>query len=151
MQFFDVKSECGTWSGIDLSNVTPLFCIKVAENRLKPLFVEKVTPDRVKPNRRPMPMQMIDYRFGAEGNHKADLIELSDRYSNIGGRVIKSDLTVNKDLNVIYSHEYVGMVGDPEKLRKRLLMFFDTGVNWDDSKSFIFKGINPPPASTESR
>jgi hypothetical protein len=145
MQFFDIKSQDGAWEDIDLSVVRPLFCIKVAENRLKPLFVEIVPAGRVNPNRRPIPTKMIDYRFGNDGNHEADLIELTDDYSNIGAKVIKAGLKIEKDLDVIYGHEYVGMVGDPEKLRKRLVRYFDTGVNWDDSKAFIFKGIQPPP------
>lgn len=37
------------------------------------------------------------------------------------------------------------MIGAPEKLRTRLLRYFETGVNWDDSKSFLFKGIPLPP------
>jgi hypothetical protein len=60
----------------------------------------------------------------------------------------KDGLTIEDDLDVIYTHEYVGMVGDPEKLRTRLVRWFDAGVNWDDSKAFIFKGIQPPPPSS---
>jgi hypothetical protein len=150
MQFFDIRSKDGIWDGIDLTNVPTLFCIYVAENRLKSLFVELVPVEKVMPNHRPVPTKMIAYRFGANENHEADLVELTEDYSNIGARVIKTALTIEKDLDVIYTHEYVGMFGDPEKLRKRLVRFFDTGVNWDASKAFIFKGIQPPPAIINS-
>lgn len=145
MQFFDIRSKDGVWDGIDLNTVPPLFCIKVAEGRLKPLFVALVPVDNVKPNGRPVPVRMIDYRFGRDGDHEADLVELTDRYSGIGARVIKAGLTIEKDLELIYGHEYLGMFGDPEKLRGRLAKYFDAGVNWDESKAFIFKGIQPPP------
>ena len=145
MQFFDIRSDDGAWADVDLSTVTPLFCIKVAENRLKPLFVDVVPVDAVEPNRRSVPTRMIDYRFGGGGDHEADLVELTDSYSNIGADVIKEGLTIDDDLDVIYAHEYVGMFGDPEKLRTRLVRWFDAGVNWDDSKAFVFKGIEPPP------
>ncbi|CAN7709485.1 hypothetical protein LJR290_005916 [Variovorax sp. LjRoot290] len=147
MQFYDIRSADGQWLGVDLSRVPSLFCAKVAENRLKPLFVEKVDASRVQPDRRPMPTQMIDYQLSGDGDPRADLIELDakHRYSSVGARIIKSGLTIEQDLNVIRTHELVGMLGDPEKLRKRLLRYFETGVNWDDAKAFIFKGISPPP------
>lgn len=144
MQFFDIRNDNGVWKEIDLNAIPQLFCIKVAENRLKSLFVELVGVDNAKPNHKSIPNKMIDYRFVKDGNYEADLVELTDRYSNIGAKVIKAGLTIDKDLDTIYSHEYVGMFGDPEKLRKRLIRYFDTGVNWDESKSFIFKGIHPP-------
>jgi len=144
MQFFNVRSDNGEWIDVDLNEVRPLFCIIVAENRLKALLVEFIPPERVKPNRREMPMRMLGYRMGGHGEYVVDLIELTERFSNVGARVIKRALTIERDLDTIYSHELVGMVGDPEKLRKRLIRFFDTGVNWDDAKSFLFKGVQPP-------
>ncbi|CAM3180149.1 hypothetical protein COSO111634_05045 [Corallococcus soli] len=33
------------------------------------------------------------------------------------------------------------MIGAPEKLRKRLLRFIETGGNWDDAKSFLPAGV----------
>ena len=101
--------------------------------------------DKATPNRRPMPRKLIDYRYGMQGNHKADLVEMNDRHSTVELRTIKADLSIEGDLDIIYKHEYAGTVGDCEKLRKRLLRYFDTGVNWDESKAVIFKGIHPPP------
>ena len=147
MQFFDIRNSDGIWQGIDLNSIKPLFCAFVAENRLKPLFVETLPGDKVIPNHRPMPNRMIKYRFGGEGNNKADLVELDEGSSGINARVIRANLTTENDLDTIYKYEYVGMIGDPEKLRKRLVRYFDTGVNWDDSKAFIFAGIQPPPAN----
>jgi hypothetical protein len=145
MQFFDLRSEDGSWADVDLTTVEPLFCVYVAERRLKPLLVAVVPPEDVQPNRRPTPTLMITYRFSGDGDHQADLIELTDGYTSIGAEVVQEGLSIEDDLDVVYGHEYVGMFGDPEKLRTRLVRWFDTGVNWDDSKVHVFKGIQPPP------
>ena len=146
LQFFKVKSIDGKWRDIDLNNVSPLFCIKVAEKRLKPLLSETLPVNVVTPNRRPPPCRMLRYRFGNEGKHSADLVELSGDFDSLSAKVIKSNLTMRDDLREIYEHEYVGIEGNPEKLRKRLIAYFETGINWDESKSLIFPGISPPPA-----
>jgi len=146
MQFFDVFNENGLWINTDLNRIDPLFCIFVAEQKLRPLLVEKLEENDVKPNQRPVPTKMISYRFSGDGHSQADLINLDDSYSSVEGVVLQKGLHIINDLETIYNHEYVGMVGDPEKLRKRLIRCFETGVNWDDSKEFIFKGIKLPSA-----
>ena len=60
-------------------------------------------------------------------------------------RIIKAGVTIDDDLDLIYAFELAGMLGDPEKLRRRLVRFFDSGVNWDEAKPFLFKDIAPPP------
>lgn len=145
MQFFDVRSEDGRWADVDLTTVEPLFCIYVAERRFKALLVAVVSPEEAQPNHRPTPTLMITYRFSGDGDHQADLVELTDSYTSVGAEVVQEGLSIEDDLDVIYGHEYVGMFGDPEKLRTRLVRWFDTGVNWDDSKVHVFKGIQPPP------
>jgi hypothetical protein len=153
VQFFDISSEDGDWADVDLSTVAPLFCIYVATRPLKALSVAVVAEDDVRPNRRPTPTAMIKYRFGGDGDHDADLIELTETYTSIGATVLQEGLTIEDDLDAIYGHELAGMFGDPEKLRTRLVRWFDTGVNWDESKVFVFKGIQPPPPgrSTDMR
>ncbi|MCA8432187.1 hypothetical protein [Burkholderia seminalis] len=81
MQFFDVSSEDGAWSGVDLNTVPELFSIYVAENKLKPILVEKIDESRVAPNLRPAPKLMLSLRIDGSGEFGADLIELSDTYS----------------------------------------------------------------------
>jgi hypothetical protein len=135
---------------VDLTKVAPLFTIYVAERRLKPLLVASLSAEAVKPNTRPAPRKMMKYRLGEGpgGGHAADLVELNETYESTKATVIKSGLRTPQDLNLIYAHEHVGMWGNPEDIRKRLLRYFETGVDWDDSKSFIFKGIQPPPAKS---
>lgn len=149
MQFFDVFRTTNDWSGLDLNSVRSLFYLFVADNRLKPLFVEKLTQKVVMPSEEPIPKLMLSFTVGENNTYGADLIELTDSYESYGGRVVKSNLSEKDDLKLIHTHELCGMVGDPEKIRNRLLRYVETGVNWDEGKSFIFKGIQPPLPSQE--
>jgi hypothetical protein len=64
--------------------------------------------------------------------------------------IFTGDLCLTEDLTDIHTHELAGMVGDPKKLQARLVRFFETGVNWDDSKSFLFPGIELPHSKIAS-
>lgn len=145
MQFFAIKSQSGKWQGVDLNEVRSLFFVFVAENKLKPIICGKVDADSVAPSRQPIPKLMLSAVIGNLGVHGASLIELSEGYSTDGKRVVKENLSQDGDIDLIYRHELAGMIGDPEKIKNRLIRFFDSGVNWDDAKSFLFKGIKLPP------
>lgn len=151
LQFFRIRSNDGAWEGVDLDGVEPLFCLSVADRPLRPLFAGTLSASQARASRRPMPRRVINYGSGCQGKNLADLVELtcdaSDprrSFSTIGARVIKAGLTIEADLDDIHAHELVGMYGDPRKLRARLSNYFDTGVNWDPSKAFLCKGIEPP-------
>ncbi len=147
MQFFNIKRVDPNWSNVDLNSESPIFAIFVAENKLKPLFVEKMAMTAAVPSRAPIPRLMLSAVIGA-GTYGAKLVELTPDYSSYGARIVKGDLSPKDDLELIHRYELAGMVGDPEKLKTRLLRFFETGVNWDDAKSFLFKGVklpNPQP------
>ncbi len=146
LQFFDLSSEDGAWKDVDLTRVEPLFCVHVASAFLKEHPIEKVPPHRVKPNCRPIPPRMLAYDFGKMGH--ADLVEMNDRYETLimnGAELVQTGLTPKEDLDAIYNYEYSGMFGS-KAIRDRLLRYFDTGVNFDDSKSKFFQGLKPPPS-----
>lgn len=144
MQFFDLWSSTdGRWSGTDLNGKRSLFFAFVAEQKMKPLMIERLASDTVQPSTEPTPRVMLAAVIGA-GTYGANLVELTPDFSSYGARVLKESLSPEGDLELIHKHELVGMLGDPEKLRQRLIRYFETGVNWDDSKSFIFKGIKLP-------
>lgn len=147
MEFFDVFQENESWENIDLSKERILFCLFVAENRLKPLYSSVVESKKVTPNSRPIIKRMLSANFGRGPQGGANLIELTDEYSNLPEKTVKPNLSIKSDLDIIYSHELCGMYGDPEKIRKRLLVYLETGVNWDESKGFLFSGIPLPPPS----
>jgi hypothetical protein len=151
MQFFDIQRTNNDWGTVDLNKFRSLFFIFVAENRLKPLFNEVFNTDKVIPSSEAIPKLMLSAVIGNDGVHCANLIELNQDYSTDGKRIVKQNLTSEIDIDVIYHHELAGMIGDPEKIRKRLIRFFDTGVNFDDSKVFLFKDIElPQPQSQRS-
>jgi hypothetical protein len=145
MQFFALSRASNEWTGLDLNGESSMFFAFVAESKLKALFVENLDPGQVIPSCEPIPRLMLSAAFGNAGVHGANLIELTQDFSSVGARVVKERLTIENDLDLLYRHQVVGMIGDPEKLRKRLIRYFDTGVDWDDSKTFLFKGIQPPP------
>jgi hypothetical protein len=150
MEFFDVFQSEPIWQGLDLNQAPIIFCAYAAEKRFKPLITEVVSPDRVKPNTRPVPRRMLSAIIEADDKYGANLIELDDSLDSVNATLIKADIDPIKDRQAIYDHELTGMIGAPEKLRIRLLRFFDTGVNWDDAKSFLFKGIPLPPPNRAS-
>jgi hypothetical protein len=145
MEFYGVFHETDEWAGIDLNKEKILFCLFVAENRLKSLYSSIIEKDIVQPNSRPIIKRMLSANLGQGLYGGAKLIELTDTYSQLPENIIKPDLSTKNDLEIIYSHELCGVYGDPEKIRKRILAFIETGVNWDESKCFLFKDIQPPP------
>jgi hypothetical protein len=152
MQFFDVRCADGVWKTIDLNKTKELFCIAVAEKRLLELMVEMVPPERALPNTRPTPKLMLDVDLlnqSSNGGYVVNLVELTSDYQSLGARIVKERLTIENDLDAIYRHDFTGVFGSASKLTKRLTRYFDTGVNWDDQKSFVFPHVAlPPPSKT---
>lgn len=151
MEFFDTFGTVDEWEGVDLNNTPIVFCLFIAEKSVKKLFLRFLTAGEVKINERPILKKMLDFRWVSEGTYTADLIELSDRYSSVGATVLKSDLCPDKDLAIIEGHDLCGVNGDPVKLQQRLRFFYDTGINWDDGKQFIFPSLKTPEALLLSR
>lgn len=147
MEFFDVFRSDENWEGVDLNNEDIIFCIFVSIKNIKSIFSGVVTDTSVSANRRPVKTRMLSAIFGSSGNTGANLIELSDKYSNIGGEIVKPSLTVENDLNLIYEYELCGMEGNPDKILERLRIYYETGVSWDKSKEFLFPNIQPPKPS----
>ncbi|WP_028603293.1 hypothetical protein [Ottowia thiooxydans] len=149
MQFFNIRSSDGVWANVDLSNIEPIFCIFVAEHKFKSLFERWVAAEDAKPSACEIPRRMLSAEILLPGDDgrvpfNVQLIELGDDLEAWSAQVVRSGITKD-DLDVIYRHELDGMYGDAEKLKKRLIRFFDTGVNWNDELSFIFPGIPLPP------
>lgn len=146
MQFYDVSSVDGTWVDVDLNKVPSLFCVAVSDKRLKPLMAETVDLERVIPDRREMPKHMINARLNFDGGYPfkgGDLVLLSEQGNYVDAPVIQADLQVGRDDALIRDYELTNMWVDPEKLRNRLLRYFETGVNWDVHKEQVFPGLKP--------
>lgn len=146
MSFFDIANHDGKWAGVDLNTTPLLFCIVVATTRLKPLVDRKLDPSIVRPDSRPMERLFIKPNLSVRGGYPflgGNLIEIDDRGETTQRPVIKKNLSVSDDADLIRKHELTNMWNDPEAIRNRLIRYFDTGVNWDPHKEKIFPGILP--------
>lgn len=145
MQFFAISKPDNVWAGTDLNAVPSLGMRFIAERNMKTLFVGKQTAATVTPTMQPIETRMLRHLVRPDGSFGADLIDTTPAADVVNATLLKADLDSKHDLAIIYQYELCGMLGDAEKLRKRLLRFFDTGINWDDAKSFLFKQIALPP------
>ncbi|MBI6748123.1 hypothetical protein YA0079_23195 [Pseudomonas syringae] len=144
MEFFDVFRSNDSWEDVDLNECKLLFCIFVAEKRIKNIFVRILNDNEVIKNSRPIIKEMLSFEWVSENVYTSNLIELSDSYSSVGGRVIKTALSDKTDIETINTHEFCGVFGDSKKLLDRLKFFKDTGINWDEQKKFIYPSIERP-------
>ncbi|MGF0334666.1 hypothetical protein CDR19_06560 [Ectopseudomonas toyotomiensis] len=149
MEFFGLFQDEDKWENVDLNKEQILFCLFVAENRLKPLYSSIIESETVIPNSRPIIKRMLSANLGQGLYGGAKLIELTDDYSQLPEKVIRPNLSTKDDLEIIYSHELCGMYGDPEKIRKRIQVFIESGINWDESKDFVFRGVPLPRRANE--
>lgn len=151
LEFFDTFRTVDEWEGIDLNDSPIVFCLHVARDPLKKLFLRFLTAGEVKVNERPIIKKMLKFRWVSAGKNTADLIVLNDDYSSIGATVLKSDLCPDKDFEIIETHDFCGLHGDTVKLQQRLRFFYETGINWDEGKKFIFPTLKTPEALLMSR
>ena len=145
--FFDIRSADGRWTGVRLDDVETLFCIIVSDARLKPLIVGKLPPSAVAPSTKPMTTVFIKPYLYTGGGHPfrgGDLIQIDERGETTSRPIIQRNLTAERDDDVIRRHELTNMWVEAEKVRERLIRYFDTGVNWDPHKEKVFPGITPP-------
>ncbi len=146
MEFFNIKSAFEKFEGIDLNKTEQLFCAVAAPQKFRPLMIARMRSSDVLPNLRPLPNKILSPII-EPGRYGANLIEHHPASRLLPEPVIKAGLNINQDLDLI---ELAGMIGDPGKLKKRLICYFESGVNWDESKEFLFKGIKSPPPHYQS-
>lgn len=144
LEVFDVFRADESWGEVDLNLSKILFCIFVSTKNIKGIFSAHPVGNLVIKNKRPIRKRMLSAVFGSPGSMGADLIELSESYSNIGGQIIKPSLNILDDEDLIYEYELCGMEGNPDRLLNRIKVYHSTGVNWDVSKKFLFPDIQPP-------
>jgi hypothetical protein len=70
-----------------------------------------------------------------------DLIELGPDTETTTAPVIKKDLNVRHDLELIKKYELINMWGD-EDLSERLITFFEKGDKWDIFKEKVFPELS---------
>ena len=144
MQFYDAFSNDDRWEGVDLNTVSPLFCVTVAERRLLPLVERVVGGEEVTPDQRDIPRLMIDPALNFDDGYPfsgGSLVEVDARGETVGTPVVKANLEVGVDDEIIRRYELTNMWVTPDEVSDRLIRYFDTGVNWDVHKEKVFPGI----------
>jgi hypothetical protein len=147
LEVFDTFRATDEWEGVDLNTAKIIFCIVVSPKNIKSIFSERPVEDSVVKNSRPIRSRMLSSILGAPGQMGAKLIELTESYSNIGAKVINPSLSAEDDAELIYEYELCGMEGNPDRLLKRIRVYHQTGVNWDETKKVLFPTLQPPPPS----
>jgi len=136
MQFFSVRAAKDDWAGIDLNDFEPLFFNFVA-NATRDLYDHRLPKTSYTPSTAPIPRYMLK-SVGSRLHDPAptrfgyDLVELPPDNELYPTTLVKKDLTIADDLDLLHHHEFIGMQGSPTALRDRLIRYFDAGINFDD-------------------
>ena len=150
MQFFSVRAAKDDWAGIDLNDFEPLFFNFVA-NATRGLYDHRLPKGSYTPSAAPIPRHMLNDVGGrnlwdpAPTRFGYDLVELPPDNELYPTTLVKKDLTITDDLDLLHHHEDIGMQTSPVMLRDRLIRYFDTGINFDDSK-LVYMPDLPLPA-----
>ncbi|MDZ4019731.1 hypothetical protein [Pseudomonas sichuanensis] len=150
---YDVFRQEDCWDDVNWGDVKPLFHIFVGAVVLKELGVRKISVEGVQECcLTPQRYWIVAYTSLDKGHFKGGrdtfslyggrLVDLSggDRVETYEAPVIKHDLSVVEDREIIEGHELVNMWGD-EDLSDRLARYYDSGINRDDLKFEIFPGL----------
>ncbi|NUF78642.1 hypothetical protein GY065_06910 [Snodgrassella sp. ESL0323] len=149
MRFYDISNTDGIWNDIDLNNVKSLFRVYVGNVINKYLIHSKIKSPTVIPSSEPYERYWIQPYTIMDGDHyKGDFgfVFLGGELVDVGANgeksvthapIIKEDLTLPEDRNLIEKYELTNMWGDGD-LRDRLCRYFDTGINRDDLKFEVF-------------
>ncbi|WP_064792212.1 hypothetical protein [Shewanella woodyi] len=147
MDVFDNLRNEDEWKEENLNEAKIMFTIVVAEHRLLKLFDSDVT-SVVTPNTRKR--ELIALTMSSSIRKSTNLPALSlvkhtEVYdpSNIEMLIESLEPEFHKD--ILYSYEYIGMVGQPEKIRDRVVTYFSSRINWDKQKSVFYPELSLPP------
>jgi hypothetical protein len=158
MWFFDIRSDSGHWSNVDLNTTKPLFCVGIVQSVIKRLVEGKINQkDVIPPKSLPIPSYWIKPLNWMDllGSSKepappesqkspwikgGKLIALDPNIGSLDSPVVKSILDLQKDRQLIESCELTTQWADQD-LADRLCRYFDKGINRDDLKFEIFPGL----------
>ena len=71
------------------------------------------------------------------------LVNLPNNFDSVDETVLKENLTPENDAKDLCQYELTGMVGS-KYLIELLIRYYTSGVNWDQQKDFIFRGVLKP-------
>lgn len=149
LKLFKISNKDGVWRNIDLNRVEVLFCVLVGQVVLQEMCEGKVKDRSVISSSLPFQKLWIrayvnlDGGFGFLG---ARLVEVDPTKGITHAPTLKDWLSPKKDADLIEKYELTNMWG-ADRLRIRLVRYFDTGVDRDEFKEKVFdfslRGNNP--------
>jgi hypothetical protein len=147
LDVFDCLRKEDSWDGIDLNTTPILFNIVVAEHRLLKLFSKEVT-ELVSINERLYPT--LSLSFSDEIRELTNLpglmlVKHDEVYDPNNEKILISCLDPSLHRDILYSFEYLGMIGQPEIIRERIKNHYETGIDWDKQKSLLYPDLPLPP------
>jgi hypothetical protein len=142
MRFYKIKSSDGNWANIDLNKIEPLFRVFIGREVLQKLVDRKIPASSVTPSVQPEERLWIKpyLNYGGPFPFKGGkLIELNPEsgQGTASAPVVKENLNVATDRDLIEKHELTNMWGEAE-LRGRLTSFFDKALDLDEMKEKVF-------------
>ena len=153
MDVFDNLRNEDEWKEENLNEAKILFTIVVAEHRILKLFSSDVT-SMVIPNTRKrelLALKMSSNIRKLTNLPALSLIKLDEVHDPNNVEVLIDSLEPDFHKDVLYSYEYIGMVGQPEKIRDRIVTYFSSGINWDKQKSIFYPELSLPPRDYKNK
>jgi hypothetical protein len=140
MRFFDLSTRDGQWKDVDLNQVKVLFSVLVGNVVLQELGDGKIKDKSVKPSQLPFEKRWIRPRLNFEGGSPfkgGDLVDVDPNVGYVHAPIIKENLSIARDPDVIAKHELVNMWGARD-LAERLVRYFETGRDHNPMKEKVF-------------
>lgn len=144
-RFFNKFQTHDSWRGIDLNQEEVLFCVAIGRVVFQELAQGKIKDGSVKPSQLPFEKYFIRPRLNFSGGFPfkgGDLVEVDPNVGYVHAPIVKADLSLPHDANVIAKYELVNMWGSKD-LSERLIVFFDSGQVHNVTKAKIFGAAQP--------
>jgi hypothetical protein len=150
MCFYNIVNNNGIWENIDLKKIETLFIVFVNNSINKDFIIGKL-------NNKNIPIKEFNkYYFikpytimdglhykGTKNNFPflgGKLINYNHKIGSVRSPIIKEDLTLPNDKEIIEKYELTNMWGKQE-LEERLIRYFSIGINRDDLKYEVFPNL----------
>ena len=140
LRLFKVCNKDGIWRDLDLNKVEVLFCVMVGRVVRQQLCEGKVNDRSVIPSSLPFEKLWINAYLNFDGGFPfigGKLIEVDLTKGYTTAPVVKDWLLPKADAALIKKYELTNMWG-ADDLRKRLVTYFDTGIDRDELKEKVF-------------
>lgn len=147
--FYDIKNNDGIWDSVDLSNTNILFMVLVNNSINKDFIIEKINRttyiDKTFDQYFIKPYTIMDgIHYKGDKNSfpflGGKLIKYDSTLGSVRSPIIKEDLTLPEDKEIMEKYELTNMWGK-EELRERLVRYFSKGINRDDLKYEVFPDL----------